>query len=422
MYFGQDHEFLRPKGVIGLKILLPKDKMSLEHRVYSRFYVACVNESLNELSYPAKMAGLNYSLRAGYEGVFLDIGGYKESSIALYELMLDHMTEFSITNKQFESIKDKIIKDYENTALIDAFNQARELAPEMLFKTKYTWEECLDVAKSADLERIKDYQSTLYDKTFLEAMVYGDFDRQDSKKVLSLFKNKTGTRPLNREDAFDIEFLQIQNPEIIQYVDKLKVNNSCLFKMYHIGKDSPETRAMALLASKAIEQPFYTEMRTNQQLGYVVWSYPRLQDDTYYLNFLIQSGDYPADDLDQRADNLIVTLPNLISNMSDESFQQLIDSEVETLERKPLSISERAAKNKTIIFDYDGDFSRNNKTIEALKRANKDSLADNMRKIISKETRKMINILAFAENHENKSEEQSSFTNLADWKLSLIHI
>ena len=133
--------------------------------------------------------------------------------------------------------------------------------------------------------------------------------------------------------------------------------------MYHIGKDSPETRAMALLASKAIEQPFYTEMRTNQQLGYVVWSYPRLQDDTYYLNFLIQSGDYPADDLDQRADNLIVTLPNLISNMSDESFQQLIDSEVETLERKPLSISERAAKNKTIIFDYDGDFSRNNKTI-----------------------------------------------------------
>ena len=47
MYFGQDHEFLRPKGVIGLKVLLPKDKMSLEHRVYSRFYVACVNESLN---------------------------------------------------------------------------------------------------------------------------------------------------------------------------------------------------------------------------------------------------------------------------------------------------------------------------------------------------------------------------------------
>ena len=28
LYFGQDHQFLRPKGVIGFKILLPKDKMS----------------------------------------------------------------------------------------------------------------------------------------------------------------------------------------------------------------------------------------------------------------------------------------------------------------------------------------------------------------------------------------------------------
>tara|TARA_B100000609_G_C17096184_1_gene372020 strand:- start:271 stop:849 length:579 start_codon:yes stop_codon:yes gene_type:complete len=191
--------------------------------------------------------------------------------------------------------------------------------------------------------------------------------------------------------------------------------------MYQIGKDSPEIRAIAILASKAIEQPFYTEMRTNQQLGYVVWSYPRLQDDTYYLNFLIQSGDYPADDLSQRADRLIVTLPDLIASMSDESFQQLINSEIETLERKPLSISERAAKNKTIIFEYDGDFSRNNKTIEALKKVNKDSLAAYLGNIISKEKRKMMNILAFAENHENKSEQQSSFSNLADWKSTRLY-
>ena len=67
LYFGLDHEFLRPKGVINLKILLPKEIMSVNHRVYSKLYSACVNESLNELSYPAKQAGLNYSFREGYE-------------------------------------------------------------------------------------------------------------------------------------------------------------------------------------------------------------------------------------------------------------------------------------------------------------------------------------------------------------------
>ena len=79
------------------------------------------------------------------------------------------------------------------------------------------------------------------------------------------------------------------------------------------------------------------------------------------------------------------------------------------------------AKNKTIIFDYDGDFSRNNKTIESLKRVKKDNLAAYMRKVFSKETRKVISVLAFAENHENKSEVKSSFSDLADWKSTRLY-
>ena len=85
LYFGQDHEFLRPKGAISLKILFPKDIMSPEHRAHSRIYAACVNESLNELSYPARLAGLNYSIKEGYEGIYVDVSGYKESSLRLFK-------------------------------------------------------------------------------------------------------------------------------------------------------------------------------------------------------------------------------------------------------------------------------------------------------------------------------------------------
>ena len=106
LYFGLDHEFLRPKGVINLKILLPKEIMSVNHRVYSKLYSACVNESLNELSYPAKQAGLNYSFREGYEGFFVTVSGYSESAVSLYEMLLNHMVNFSITEDQFSAIKD----------------------------------------------------------------------------------------------------------------------------------------------------------------------------------------------------------------------------------------------------------------------------------------------------------------------------
>ena len=73
LYFGADQEFLRPKGVINFKILFPNTMMNVKHRVYSKIYAACVNESLNEISYPAKQAGLNFSFRDGYEGLYLDV-------------------------------------------------------------------------------------------------------------------------------------------------------------------------------------------------------------------------------------------------------------------------------------------------------------------------------------------------------------
>jgi insulysin len=421
LYFGQDHEFLRPKGVISLKVLFPKDKMSVEHRVRSRVYSACVRESLNELSYPAKQAGLNYSIREGYEGIFVDVNGYTESAIKLYESMLDHMTNFSITEKQFEAIKDKVVRDYENFSLSDAHIQTRELAPDLFYKYKYTWKEALPIAKGTTLEDIRQYSSSLYERTFLEAMVYGDFVKEDGKKVVSLFKSKTKTKPIEREEAFEIDYLDLSEKETIQYVEELLVNNSCFYRKYKIGEDTPENRALATLISKAIEQPFYTEMRTNQQLGYIVWSYPRSYDETYYLNLVIQSGVYPADELNKRVDTFVSGSVDIINQLDDETFQQLIDSAIEQLERKPMSISERATKHKNLIFEHGGDFDRDQKTIESLRVAKKETVAEHLRTMVSEDSRNMVNILGFAENHENTTGMTSSFSDLGEWKSTRVY-
>ena len=157
LYFGEDHEFLRPKGMISLKILMPQEQMSLNHRVYSKIYSACVNESLNELGYPAKQAGLNYSFREGYEGFYITINGYSESATSLYEMLLNHMIDFKVSEEQFSAIQDKIIRSYENFSLSDAHQQTREKGYDVFDNVKYSWEESLPFAKKASLNTIKDY-------------------------------------------------------------------------------------------------------------------------------------------------------------------------------------------------------------------------------------------------------------------------
>ena len=299
--------------------------------------------------------------------------------------------------------------------------QTRELAPDLFYETKYSWKEALPVAKGSSLKEVQEYSTSLYKKTFLEALVYGDFVEKDGKRVVDLFNQKTGTSPIQKEETFEIKYLSQDKPETIQYVQKLLVNNSCFFRKYEVGKDSPETRAILTLMSKAIEQPFYTEMRTNQQLGYIVWSYPRGYDDTYYLNFLIQAGGYSANELASRANSFISETPSFIRDLDDATFQGLIESSIEQLEKKPMSISERARKHKTLIFARGADFFRDQKTISALKLCKKDEVADYLERTIAKETRRMVDILAFAENHPIGSETKSSFNDLKDWKSTKIY-
>ena len=421
LYFGKDHEFLRPKGVIGFKILFPKETMSVKHRVYSRLYVACVNESLNELSYPAKQAGLNYSIREGYEGIYVDVNGYKESAMALFELLLNHMVDFSISENKFLAIRDKVVRDYKNFALSDAHQQTREKAPDILNHVKYTWENALPIAESASINGIKDYSKTLYEKTYVEAMIYGDFEKTDAEKTVRLFREKTKTKGINRQDAFDLQYLRIDKPETIQYTDNLIVNNSCFFRQYVLGEDSPQIRAMSKIISKGLQQPFYTEMRTNQQLGYIVWSYTNNLDETHYLNFLIQSGVYAADKLNHRADDFITSSGKIFRDMDVETFQQLIDSAIEELEKKPMSIAERARKLKTYIFEYDADYLRDQDTIESLRTIDKQTVTTLLENIVSPKSRRMVNVLTFAENHDNIAKIKNSFSNLDTWKASRVY-
>jgi len=418
LYFGADQEFLRPKGVINFKILFPNTMMNVKHRVYSKIYAACVNESLNEISYPAKQAGLNFSFRDGYEGLYLDVSGYSESAMKLYEMLLSHMVDFSISADQFNAIKDKIVRDYKNFSLSDAHQQTRDKGDGIFNHVKYSWKESLPVAEAATLSDIEEYGKYLYKKTFVEGLVYGDFKKRDARRALRLFKEKTKTRGIRREHAFDIKYLDQLQTEKIQYVGKLAVNNSCFYREYVLGEDSPEIRATSMVISQALQQPFFTEMRTNQQLGYIVWSYARNRDETHYLSFVIQSGAFTADDVNQRAADFIASTPEFLASMDGETFNQLKKSAIEQLEKKPMSIRERANKLKTFIFEHNADFQRDDKTIAALKKLDQTSAVDLLANTVSKDTRRMVNCLMFAEHHDNPTGVKSSFDDVNTWKAS----
>ena len=421
LYFGKDHEFLRPKGVINFKILFPEGKMSLEHRVMLKMYVACVNESLNELAYPAKQAGLNYTLREGYEGLYLTISGYTESAMTLYDIIMSHLVNYQISDDQFNALKDKILRDYQNFPLSDAWQVTRGKNADVYNNVNYDWEESFEMATGITGESVRKYGKSIYKRIYVEGLIYGDFSKREARRTVRIFKEKTGARPVPRDESFELRYLTQEKPESIQYVGNLDVDNSCFWREYHFGLDSPETRAAVMIISQALKQPFFTEMRTNQQLGYIVWSSNLNRDENHYLYFAIQSGEYSADELNHRADEFIKTCPSLLKAMSADMFEQLRESAIEKLEQKPKSISERSTKLTTLIFEHNAEFDRDEKTISAIRNVEKNELAETLEKILGEDSHRMVNCLMFADGHKNTAGLASTFEDVRDWKKSRIY-
>ena len=157
-------------------------------------------------------------------------------------------------------------------------------------------------------------------------------------------------------------------------------------------------------------------MRTNQQLGYIVWGGAASSKKSSYFVFIIQSGDYTADNLSKRADEYTITLPDSLKHLPDEEYLVIKNAVIEKIKEKPTSIAEKAGKYYTMAFDYDGNFDRDNQLILAVENLSKEKAIEVLTRALGDDTRERANILLYAKEHEIGGNIRSTFHDINQWK------
>ena len=418
LYHAEDAEFLRPKVSLQYKIRFPTKNMNLRFKVLVDTYTTSVNESLNELAYPASLAGLGYRFQNGYEGVYFSINGFDESAAILFEKVLHHMQHINISEQTFEALKDRAVRNLKNASKQEAFRTASFLTYEAFQAVEYRPQERLAVLEKLTLADIQAFSETLYDRGFIEALVYGNMSSDRATALTRQMTETLGLKPIAREATFEQTYLRQEQPEDLWVVSKLEVSNSCFWRQYYGGPNTPQNRASSMIINSFIERPFYTEMRTNQQLGYIVWSgmIPTRDAGHLYAYFVIQSNAYPPDEVEDRAEAFIATFMGQFNAMSVEEFETLRNSAIEELKKKDKTISEKAGKFNSQAFTFGSNFNRDQQAIAALEALTKEDVATMLKTTLSKETRRMRTTLAYAREHEAKRDVKSSFEDLNVWK------
>ena len=176
--------------------------------------------------------------------------------------------------------------------------------------------------------------------------------------------------------------LQQSAGDALRSSENLVVNNSAYRIEYTLGDDAPEIRAATRVLASFIEEPFYSELRTRQQLGYIVHGSAGDELRSHFAYFIIQSGDYAADVVAARAATRIGELPGLLAELPDDGWQTIVGGVRAELEEKDKTIAERAGRLFDLAYDFDGEWDRREATLAALDKLTKARVQEMQAKVV----------------------------------------
>jgi len=142
--------------------------------------------------------------------------------------------------------------------------------------------------------------------------------------------------------------------------------NSCCCVMYQTYRREGPIEAwigacaVQSVLSAAFKADFFSTLRTEEQLGYLVSSGTSVKEETRYLAFSVQSEAYPAEYLESRVDNWVQgNLRAILHELSPDKFEEYRSAQLQDLVAKPKTPGEENRKvwkhiaNRTYHWEYE---------------------------------------------------------------------
>ena len=381
VWFMYDHKFKQPKVALMFQIETPQVYRSPKNLELAKLYESAVRESLNELVYPIQEAGLSYSLSTNKKGVVLTLGGYSERIGDLIKLVTDNLMNINIDEQKFINIKEAMVRGLKNKKLSQAYQRGGYYNWLMLLDNQYTDEEKLKALNPLTLGDVKSYAKKLYEKIYVTGVIHGNWSDEKAKESVSLLLKSLNGQSLPIIERYEQDVEVLKTGELIQFSREVEDNNNSLSYTIQVGEKDLALMAKASIIASIVENNFYTQMRTNQQLGYIVWSFQQRTENRIFFRFLIQSSTHGPFEMSKRVRAWLKTTDKMFSNLSDEEFEKHRQAKITALEKEGDSIGAVVGDLYTLATDEEGDFEFKKKFIRAIKNLTKSDVSTKAREL-----------------------------------------
>ena len=338
LWYKPDNEFLLPKGSVLVGVHSPVAGDSAEHHALLKMFTALVSDQLNELSYPATLAGLGYDIAPDSRGFVIRLNGFDDKQLLLLDEILSAIDVADFDARRFENIKREQIRHLENVIKEQPYRRVIDSLSTLLYRDQYSTEALLKAYQSITQQQLADYQQRLLSETDLNILVHGNYRKSEAELISTKLRQVLLHKPHATEPVNIARLSEDQSvfPVHSDYAD------AALLLYMQAGNMEKVNRAALGLTAQILRSDFYTQLRTEKQLGYIVTSGAFPVRDVPGIFFLVQSPVVGAGAIQQEIKHYLKAQLAVADAMTDEQFERQRNALIVRLSEQPKNLWERA--------------------------------------------------------------------------------
>ncbi|KAK2749559.1 Insulinase (Peptidase M16) [Onygenales sp. PD_40] len=404
----KDDTFWVPKGSIDITLRTPLVYTSPGTNVTSRLFCELVRDSLSDYSYDAELAGLDYSLSSSVFGLEVSVSGYNDKMAVLLEKVLVSMRDLKVKPDRFKVVKERMSKAFWNAEYQLPYYQVGNFTRYLTAEKAWINEQLAAELEHIEAEDVASFFPQLLRQTHVEVLGHGNLYKEDLLKMTDLVESTIKARPLPQSQWHVRRNMIIPPGSNYIYEKTLKdpanVNNCIEYYLFVGSIAEPLLRAKSLLFGQLTSEPAFDQLRTQEQLGYVVWSGARYAATTLGYRVIIQS-DRTNQYLESRIDAFLTRYAETLNSMTEEEFESHKRSIINKRLEKLKNLNSETSRYWSHIGSEYFDFVQHEKDAETLDTLTKSDMIEFYRQYIDPQspTRAKLSIYMNAQSTSHKA-------------------
>jgi len=365
----QNRSFGQPRGAINLAIFTPETTNNAASAVASTLLTRMLNELSNEVLYDAALAGLSAELYPHLRGVSIKVSGYDDRLPDLFGEQLRSLRAPLTDDALFQRLKASYTEELTNSLKDKPYNRAfAELFDQLM--DGYSATERLAALEDMTLEDLNDVRERLLSRGQLRMFIHGNLTENEALAMAQDVESTFGS--MTNLPMADLRVVQLNEERSVSIA--VEHTDAALLLYLQADEEDMQQRAEVSLLNEMLSAPFYSSLRTEQQLGYIVFSNFLPMSEQPGIALVAQS---PVADADALRSAFLAFLNNWRSNLPTllddrlEEFKSSLASRISTPSQR---LSDETARLWREIDRENPDFDTREQLLEALEAVEAEAL------------------------------------------------